>query len=395
MMDWHFDGSPETVEALGRTVSEIPQIQRTLVEHHAGLQRPDRAAHQQQIAAGKVTFRVATVLPPELDGVGLFRPGSAAIGIGRISTGLGCPHLETDPDFLGLMLSFQTTARERVDFLGINDPTAPTDTVEEFVSLLAATAAAAGTEVPFGAVGQLDLGNLTATQARMFEALRERLGTLRATSIYLHLVHQTTRTARSSSAIQQYWTGVVEAGGTPGKFTFIPTAGVNEHRALRPGQHHLTVDWEARCKADDIGFDVRWIPFANESATPLDKMSASWSEAQSVPVGTVTFPRSDPETSEGRLLALLASEMGANPGHWVGTRAGEPRPEFPATRFTAARQLAYALGQKTRDALPEAAYQEFFDRGGAIGPELERELLRRYEEKREAGHASPGVRSGG
>jgi hypothetical protein len=327
--------------------------------------------------------------------VGLFQPGSTAVGIGRISTGLGCPHLETDPDFVGLMLSFQTTARERVDFLGINDPTAPTGTVEEFVSLLAATAAAAGTEIPFGAVGQLDLGNLTATQARMFGALRERLGPVRAAAIYLHLVHRTARTARSSSAIQQYWTGVVEAGDTPGKLTFSPTAGVNEHRKLRPGQHHLTEDWEAHAKAGDIVFNIRWIPFVNETDTPLDKMSSGWSEAQSVPVGTVTFPRSDPGSSEGPLLALLASEMGANPGHWVGTRTGEPRPEFPATTFTAARQLAYALGQKTRDALPEAAYQEFFDRGGAIGPELERELRRRYEEKRQAGHASPGVRSGG
>lgn len=394
-MDWRFDGSPEKVEALAQTVSEIPQIQRTLVERHAGLQRPDRAAHQQQVAAGKVILTIAPVLPPELDRAGLFRAGSTAIGIGRISTGLGCPHLETDPDFLGLMLSFQTTARERVDFLGINDPTAPSDTVEEFVALLAATASAAGTEVPFGAVGQLDLGNLTATQARMFGALRERLGVVRATGIYLHLVHQTARTARSSSAIQPYWTGVVEAGRTPGKFTFIPMTGVNEHRKLRPGPRHLTEDWEAHGKAGDIVFDVRWIPFVNQTDTPLDKMSSSWSEAQSVPVGTVTFPRSDPGSSEGRLLALLASEMGANPGHWVGTWTEEPRPEFPATTFTAARQLAYALGQKTREALPEAAYQEFFDRGGTIGPELERELMRRYEEKRQAGHASPGVRPGG
>jgi hypothetical protein len=395
MMDWRFDASPGKVEALTRTVSEIPQIQRTLVEKHAGLQRPDRAAHQQQVAAAKVILRVATVLPPELDGVGLFQPGSSAIGIGRVSTGLGCPHLETDPDFLGLMLSFQTTARERVDFLGINDPTAPTDTVEEFMALLVATAAAAGTEIPFGAVGQLDLGNLTATQARMFGALRERVGTLRATGIYLHLVHQTTRTARSSSAIQQYWTGIVEADGTPGKFTFVPTAAVNEHRTLRPGPHYLTEDWEARGKAGDIEFKVGWIPFVNEKDTPLTKLSSTWSEAQSVPVGTMTFPRSDPGSSEGRLLALLASEMGANPGHWVGTRKGEPRPEFPATTFTAARQLAYALGQKTREALPEAAYQEFFDSGGIIDPELERELLRRYEEKRQAGHASPGVRPSG
>jgi hypothetical protein len=144
-MDWRFEPSPDAVDALARTVAELPDIQRTLLEHHAGLTRTDRAAHQQQVAAGIVVLEVASALPPELDGVGLFRAGSRAVGIGRVSTGLGCPHLETDPDFLGLMLAFQTTTGERVDFLGINDPSAPTDTPEEFMALLAATAAAAGT----------------------------------------------------------------------------------------------------------------------------------------------------------------------------------------------------------------------------------------------------------
>jgi hypothetical protein len=51
---------------------------------------------------------------------------------------------------------------------------------------------------------------------------------------------------------------------------------------------------------------------------------------------------------------------------------------FPVTTFAAGRQLAYALSQKNRGALPEASYQEFFDSGGTIGPSLEAELLRRH-----------------
>lgn len=394
-MTWRYNATAEEVEALSRLVAEIPEIQQTLVQRHPQLQQPDRGAHQQQIAAGRVTLQIATLLPPELDGVGLFQPQSTTIGIGRVSTGLGCPHLHTDPDFLGLMLSFQTTARERVDFLGINDPASPTDTAEEFMSLLAATAAAAGTTIPFGDIGQLDLGNLTASQARMLDALARRLGLLRASAIYGHLLQQTSRTARSSSAIQQYWTGIVEAGQTPGKFSFIPEEAVNQHRKLRPGGQYLTDDWETRTRAGDIAFRVVWIPFVNERDTPLDKLGSSWSELTMVDVGSVRFPQSDPGSSDARLLALLASEMGANPGHWVGTRPGQPHPQFPATTFTRARQLAYALSQKTRDALPQAAYQDFFDRGGAIGPELEQELLRRQELKRKAGHACPGVQFDG
>lgn len=375
-MDWQFDASREALEQLERTVSEIPAIQRTLVTNHAALHRMDRAAHQQQIGAGKVVFEAASELPRELTGVGLFHPGLSTIGLGRISTGLGCPHIETDPDFLGLMLAFQTGARERVDFLGINDPSAPTDTVAEFVALLAATAAAAGAKIPFGAVGQLELGNLAAAQASLFHALARRLGFARAVGIYLHLVRQTARTALSSSAIQQYWTGVVEARTTLGKFTFVPEPQVHGRRSLRPGARYLSEDWKRRARAANVAFAVRWIPFVNEKETPLVKLSHKWSEVGAVPIGSATFIRAEAGSREERLLPLLASEMGANPGNWVSGREVSSS-GFPITTFAAGRQLAYALSQKSRGALPEASYQEFFDSGGTIGPALEAELLRR------------------
>src|SRR5260370_127342 len=139
-MSQFFD-TAEARRALEEQVKEIPEIQKILVENDEQLKTPDRAAHQQQIAGGIVLLKGAERLPRELDGLGLFQPasgqelgGSGApsvdhVGIGRISTGMGCPHLETDPDFLGLMLAFSTPDGRRVDFIAINDPTAPTDTV--------------------------------------------------------------------------------------------------------------------------------------------------------------------------------------------------------------------------------------------------------------------------
>ncbi len=53
-----------------------------------------------------------------------------------MSTGLGCPHAETDPDFLGLMVAFRMRSGRRIDFITINDPGSPTDTPEEFLALL-------------------------------------------------------------------------------------------------------------------------------------------------------------------------------------------------------------------------------------------------------------------
>jgi hypothetical protein len=108
-----------------------------------------------------------------------------------------------------------------------------------------------------------------------------------------------------------------------------------------------------------------------------------------VVVGTVTFPKSDPTTRTARLTALLASELGANAGNWDEVPDG-PRAVLPATRFTAARSLAYRESQKNRDALPEDAYAAFF-RDGAISDALSHELIRRYQDKRAAGHWVPDL----
>ena len=378
-MHWRFGGSSREIEELRAIVAELPEIQRTLVSNHHDLLRPDRAAHQQQVGAGVVRLDVETRLPEPLDGVGILQPGTSRTGIGRISTGLGCPHLETDPDFLGLMVAFQTTQGERVDLLAINDPAAPTDTAEEFIALLAATGAAAGAGIPFGDAGELDLGNFAAGQAKLFNALRKRVGLTRATSLYLHIARQTARTALSSTAVQTYWTGVVETGGVPGKFSFVPTVADNPHRTLRPGGRHLSEDWRDRLAAGSVVFGLRWIPFHSEEETPLETPTRPWSEAHAVSVGSVTFLPAPSDARQERLIGLLAAQLGANPGNWVGVREGRERPEFAATTFTAARQLAYALSQETRGALPPEAYRSFFE-NGSIGEELAAELERRAAE---------------
>lgn len=141
------------LDRITREVASIRAIQRRLRDRHAELHAADRVAHQYQIAGSPVELQVDDRVPDLLEGVGLFVPGARHLGLGRVSTGLGCPHLETDPDFLGLMLAFRTASGRRVDFLGLNDPAAPTDDHRSFVELLAATADSAGTEVPFGEVG--------------------------------------------------------------------------------------------------------------------------------------------------------------------------------------------------------------------------------------------------
>jgi hypothetical protein len=375
-----FNPTPEEKKALEDLIDAIPGIQQRLVDNHAQLMRPDRGAHQQQIAGGKVLLTLERELPQALEGLGVFHHdgsvGPHHVGIGRISTGLGCPHAETDPDFLGLMVAFRTKAGRRIDFITINDPTSPTDTPEEFIALLKATADAAGTT------------GLLANQARLLLSLTRHAG-LRAPVIATHVSGQTLRTVRSSSAYQQYWTGIVRARDTFGKFTFVPTdPGSQDHQADR-GPRHLTDDWRSRISAGPLAFSLHWIPFLNDRDTSLTDLTAPWKDSHKVLVGTVAFPRVDLTAREAKLVALLASELGANQGNWQETPDRAPS-DLPSSRFTAARFLAYRASQKHRGALPDDSYASFFEKG-EVSQELAADLGRRYDEKRAEGHWVPPI----
>ena len=363
-------------EALETLAAEVPRVQDTLVANHPQLTGADRGAHQQQIAASRVTLHVENALPPELLGLGLFVPGRAHTGLARLSTGLGCPHAETDADFLGLMAAFQLPSGQRTDFIAINDPTSPTDTPEEFVALLKATADAATGGGPFS------------SQARLLFGLARHAGP-RAPAIALHVSGQTLRTVRSSSAYQTYWTGVVRAGDTLGKFVFVPLDPPAPAHDPRRGHHHLRDDWTMRQARGRLDFRVDWIRFSDEHRTSTTDLTRAWDESDRVAVARLEFPRTDPASREHALLALLATEVGANPGHWIETTAAAPA-ALPATRFTAARQLAYARSQAHRHALPHDAWSSFFATGRIDDP-LARELIRRHEARRAAGHWTPEV----
>ena len=380
-----YNPTPDERRTLEALAEEVAGVQQTLVANHPGLASPDRGAHQPQLGAGKVLLQVNDSLPAELAGLGIFVPTGTTprLGIGRMSNGLGCPHAEIDADFLGLMVAFRAPDGRRVDFITINDPGAPTDTPEEFVALLKATADAARGDQGRGLV------NMFASQARLLAGLVRHAGH-RAPAIAAQVIRQTARTTRSSTAYQQYWTGVVRARDVLGKFTFIPAADENQDRPDGASDHYLTEDWTRRQGAGPVEFGFYWIPFLDEARTPLADLTRGWEEDHRVRVGTVTFAAADPAAMETKLVALLATEMGANQGNWIEDDRGGAPADLPATKYTAARMLAYRVSQRERNALPEAQYASFFDRG-VIEPALAAELVKRYHAKRAAAHGVPDV----
>ena len=365
MATWPLRPTPTDLGRIEQEVAAIPDLQRELVDRDAVLKLRDRVAHQFQIAGGKVVLTIALLLPANLTGVGLFAPAQTNIGIGRVSTGLGCPHAETGPDFLGLRLAFQTGAGARVDFIAINDPASPTDTHTQFMALLAASAAAAGK------------GGL-ASGAQLLGSL----GPIEGGRISAHVLHQTARAALSSTAYQTYWTGIEETGGIAGKFVFEPVSHENQHRSISVGDHHLTEEWRARQARGPIAFNIYWIPFIDAQQTSLDELSRAWTE-QRHPVGTVTFPQCDPSREDSGLWAALAAEMGANPGNWVHDR--DDTIWEPATAMGIGRKIAYRKSQEGRDVLPEASYVRVF-RTGTFDVALAEELKRRRTRKQNVGH---------
>jgi hypothetical protein len=372
------------LQRIAAEVSEISAIQLKTLAGHSALEVPDRVAHQYQIAGSKVLLEVADTLPAAVRDIGLFAPGSQHIGIGRVSTGLGSPHVEPNPDFLGLLLAFQTKAGQRVDFLAINDPASPADDHHDFMSILHATGAAAGAEVPFvGALGDRDLVNVAASQTVFAASLAHRMGVLKAGKTMLHLVKQTATTFRSSTAWQPYWTGIVELSGGAGKFTLVPAHDDNRGPGLHPGERIFSADWKERQQRGDVEFRLYWIAYLDEARTSTTGLTRPWQEGHKEFVGRVAFPQANPASEEAQLWAMLAAEMGGNPANWIADR--EHTIADPSTEFGVARQLAYAASQKGRQALPAAAYRGVFGTG-QIGEGLARELLRRRDEKARAGH---------
>ena len=292
-----------------------------------------------------------------------------------MSTGLGCPHAETDPDFLGLMVAFQARSGRRIDFVTINDPTSPTDTPEEFIALLQATADAAGAS------------GLLANQARLLLSLARHAG-IRAAPIATHVTGQTRRTVRSSSAYQQVPGPASCARAT--RSASSPSCR-STRRCRRPRTRTETVH---RRLADTNGRRDRWHSSCTGSRSSTSGRRRS----------TISRPRGGTSTRcalarscsrrrdrDQRIEAHRASCLGAR--RQSGQLAGNHRRASGGAsvdRFTAARALAYRLSQQHRQALPEDSYRSFFEKG-EISDALAATLIARYKEKQAAGQWVPDL----
>ena len=378
-----FRPGAEDLRRADAETAEISEFQHRLRERHPDLKCVDRVAHQYQIAGSKVVLRVASQLPEGFAHVGLFVPGAEHFGVGRISTGLGTPHVETLPDFLGLRASFVTAAGRQVDFIALSTPALPGDDRLAGMHFLRATADAAGPDT-------ISPSPLAPGHRLMRESLIKSRGIARAARMLALIAQKGEHTASAGTAYQSYWTGVVEISGTLGKFTLVPVSSANSLRAMHPGERYLTRDWARRQSSGDIAFGLYWISYVDERRTSLEDNTQSWSETHKRLVGHLIFPRTDMTTNDARLWAALAAEMGADPGNWVCDARDSVRE--PSTEVGLLRKLAYERSNRERDALPLEGYRTALQTG-RIGEELAAELTRRVERKRQLRHIDQAPKS--
>ncbi len=237
-------------------------------------------------------------------------PNAEYVGLARLSTGLGCPHLETDPDFIGLMVAFATPAGRRIDILAINHPQAPSPNHREFMQLMDAATDGVGAKAPlFSGLGKRNLPDLLANNLLVTLGLIRRMGLFRGLGAAIHVVTQTTRTAFSKTAHQTFWAGIVEAGGGPGKIMFMPAGGEDATGAPALRAAALSEEWRQRQARGGVHFDICWLPYVDESATSTTDMAKTW-ETRPQPIGRLTFPKTDLASDDAKLWAALTLEMG-------------------------------------------------------------------------------------
>ena len=378
-----FRPGAEELRRVDAEVAEINDLQRRIRERHPDLKCVDRVAHQYQIAGSKVLLRVATQLPDGFARVGLFVAGAEHCGVGRISTGLGMPHVETMPDFIGLRASFVTTAGRQVDFIALSNPSLPGDDRLAGMHFLRATADAAGPD-------SISPSPVAPGHRLMRESLIKSRGIARAERMLALIAQKGAQTASAGTAYQSYWTGVVEISRTLGKFTLVPLTSANCLRAMHPGERYLTRDWARRQSSADVAFGLYWISYLDARRTSVEDNTQPWSETHKELVGHLIFPRTDMTTNDARLWSALAAEMGADPGNWVCDAHDSVRE--PSTEVGLLRKLAYERSNRERNALPPEAYRTALQTG-RIGEELAAELTRRLERKRQLGHIDQAPKS--
>lgn len=292
-----------------------------------------RALHLKGHVGCEAVLTVRPDLPEELK-VSLFATQGPQRAMVRFSNAMGRRQKDGAPDVRGFALKvYDVPGRKLIeglehcttqDFLFITTPTFSIGSPDDFVTFLKAEAKGQALLLPrlFMAFGV----------GRTLGLLKRLLGTPQP---------------RSLATVPYYTAAPVRFGPFAAKLQLVPV------RPVEPAEKPIGVDGYrdeliARLQQGDVVFSLRAQLYVDDTRTPIEDASVLWTDEASPPIelATLTLPRVDLATPEGRDLCARVEAMSFDPWHAVE----EFRPLGAVMR---ARKYAYGASVIARGASPE------------------------------------------
>src|SRR5262245_38564969 len=307
-------------EKLARDIMSV-QVRNMKTSKAGAIQRAVHAKCVLGVTNAKL--RVRDDLPPQYR-VDYFQPGAEFTATVRLSNANGAQRPDHKNDMRGIAVRLKTGEQTSHDLLATSFPVSHARNATQFVAF---AKAAAGSKL-------LMLPRLLASVGPS-EAIR-----------MLRNVIAATRQPCRSMALERFWSrGAIQWGPAgPVRYQFRPAG--NPPGAPDPSRtddDYLRHEIGKRLRAGDIVYDVLLQPYVDEQATPIEDGSIEWTENVSppFPVATLTIPRQDVDSAEGRTCARAVDAMTFNPWH-----AGKEFP--PLGNLNRARKAVYAASAAQR-----------------------------------------------
>jgi len=323
-MGFHEVIAPDEAAHFARLAREMSEIQQ---ERAAQVGHVSRALHVKKHIGLVGELKVHA---PELARVGVFAANRQVWPVYvRTSNAASATQSDKQPDARGFAIKLVGVAGKKLikgleeeetqDFLFINEPSLPFRTPEEFVGFQRAAKDGASKLLP-----------------RLFSELG-----LRALGVLFRLARSK---AVRSFATQSFHTAApIAFGTTAAKLGLFPLPSAAPPDAS--GDNFLRTDLVSRVQRGALAWSLKAQFFVDDRSTPIEDASVTWS-GQWVELATLTLPKQDPESEQGREIDALVEQLSFDPWHAIA----EHRPLGAIMR---ARAVAYGPSVIARKAAPE------------------------------------------
>jgi hypothetical protein len=294
---------------------------------------PQRAFHAKgHIGVENAVLRFLGDLPRKLQ-VGYVQPGRAYPVTVRFSNASGLCRSDRRRDMRGVALRVKVDEHEYHDLLAANFPVSHVRDARQFVAFAKAMAGPKILTLPrlLLSVGPSETGRI----------LRNLAG---ATA---HPVH--------SLALETYWSrSAVLWGRVPVRYLLRPSGeAINKGGGSKSDPHYLHHEIADRLRQGDVSFDLSLQAFVDSVRTPIEDAAVEWNEedARPVRIATLTIPRQDIDSRQGRAAEQRVDQIAFNP--WLTTDAFRPLGNLNRARKAVyMASSSHRLGHRFHETVP-------------------------------------------